>query len=103
MSYASGINNLQQTVGSVTPSEVKPAIPANASVNVGSGSEAPVTNVERADETNLSSAANVVAQALESSDTRSAKVASLQQAIASGNYNVSSSDVADKIIQSLLD
>ena len=44
-----------------------------------------------------------MAQALEGSDTRSAKVASLQQAIAAGTYNVSSSDVADKIIQSLLD
>jgi negative regulator of flagellin synthesis FlgM len=59
--------------------------------------------VERVDQTNLSSTGGLVAQALESSDTRSAKVASLQQAIAAGSYSVSSSDVADKIIQSLLD
>jgi flagellar biosynthesis anti-sigma factor FlgM len=39
---------------------------------------------------------------MEGPDIRSAKVASLQQAIAAGNYSVSSSDVADKIIESLL-
>jgi flagellar biosynthesis anti-sigma factor FlgM len=39
---------------------------------------------------------------MEGPDIRSEKVASLQQAIAAGNYSVSSSDVADKIIESLL-
>jgi|ERR1700677_2567292 negative regulator of flagellin synthesis FlgM len=103
MSSVSGINNLQHTIGSVTPSEAKPAIAANASANRASGDESSIPSAERADQASLSSTGGMVAQALESSDTRPAKVASLQQAIAAGNYNVSSTDVADKIIQSLLD
>jgi negative regulator of flagellin synthesis FlgM len=96
MSYSSGIGSLQQTVNSITPSEAKPAKQASASgaaIN-----ERPLANVEHADQTNLSSAA----QALDGPDIRSTKVAALQQAIAAGSYSVSSSDVADKIIQSLL-
>jgi negative regulator of flagellin synthesis FlgM len=97
MSYASGIGSLQQAINSVTPSEAKPAIRTSASD--GEINEKPVAS----DQTNLSSTAGLVAQALEGSDTRSAKVASLQQAIAARSYSVPSSDVADKIIQSLLD
>jgi negative regulator of flagellin synthesis FlgM len=101
MSYASGVGNLQQTVNSIAPSETKPAIQAGVSelaIN-----EQSVAKVEHADQANLSSTGGLVAQALEGSDTRPAKVAALQQALASGSYNVPSSDVADKIIQSLLD
>jgi negative regulator of flagellin synthesis FlgM len=97
MSYASGIGSLQQTINSVTPSEAKPSIRTSASD--GQANEKLVAT----DQTNLSSTSGLVAQALESSDTRSAKVTSLQQAIATGSYNVPSSGVADKIIQSLLD
>jgi negative regulator of flagellin synthesis FlgM len=93
---ASGIGIAQQAINSVTPSEAKPGIRTGASD--GTTTEKPIA----ADQTSLSSTAGLVAQALEGSDTRSAKVASLQQAISAGNYNVSSSDVADKIIQSLL-
>jgi negative regulator of flagellin synthesis FlgM len=103
MSYANGINSLQQAINSVTPSEAKSAIQANVSDKVANQTVEPIVNVEHADQTSLSSVGGLVAQALEGSDTRSAKVASLQQAIATGNYSVSSSDVADKIIQSLLD
>jgi negative regulator of flagellin synthesis FlgM len=96
VSYSSGIGSLQQPVNSITPPEAKPTIPASASGAV--INEHPLANVEHADQTNLSSAA----QALDGSDIRSAKVATLQQAIAAGSYSVSSTDVADKIIQSLL-
>jgi negative regulator of flagellin synthesis FlgM len=44
-----------------------------------------------------------MAQALSGSDVRSSKVEALQKSIADGTYKVSSTDVADKIIQSLLD
>jgi len=44
----------------------------------------------------------VVSQALSGSDVRFEKVAALQQQIAAGTYNVSSSDVADKLLSSLL-
>ena len=103
MSYAGGINSLQQTISPISPSEAKPATQANApGQRTNQGVEQRV-NLERADQTNLSSTGGLVAQALEVSDTRSGKVSSLQQAIAAGTYSVSSSDVADKIIQSLLD
>ena len=102
MSYAGGINSLQQTISPISPSEAKPANQANAPGQGTNQGVEQTTNLERADQTNLSSTGGLVAQALEGSDTRSAKVSSLQQAIAAGTYSVSSSDVADKIIQSLL-
>jgi negative regulator of flagellin synthesis FlgM len=102
MTYASGINSLQQAISSITPSEAKPATQISASESVSKASAGSIASVGHVDQTNLSSTGGLVAQALEISDTRSAKVASLQQAIAAGNYSVSSSDVADKIIQSLL-
>jgi negative regulator of flagellin synthesis FlgM len=101
--YSSGIGSLPQTTNPITPTEPKPSIQANVSDGVANNSAVPISSVEHADQTNLSTTAGLVAQVLESSDIRSAKVASMQQAIAAGTYGVSSSDVADKIIQSLLD
>src|SRR5215469_6168931 len=102
MSYSSGIGSLQQTTNPVTPAEGKTTINASVSENVVNQNEAQISDANHIDQANLSSAGGLVAQALESSDIRSAKVASLQQAIAAGTYSVSSSDVADEIIQSLL-
>jgi negative regulator of flagellin synthesis FlgM len=98
MSHASGISSLQQAV--VTPSEVKPAVQESTSGKKIYKESLP--DASSFDQTSLSSTGSLVAHALESSDVRSAKVASLQQAIAAGTYSVSSSDVADRIIQSLL-
>ena len=102
MSYASGINSLQQTIDSITSSEAKPATQVSAPDTGSRASEGSTAGVAQVDQANLSSTGGLVAQALEGSDTRSAKVASLQQAIAAGTYSVSSSDVADKVIQSML-
>ena len=98
MSYASGIGGLQQAINSITPSEAKPTTQTGTSEKV----EETATSATPVDQANLSSTGGLVAQAFEISDTRSDKVASLQQAIAAGSYNVSSSDVAGKIIESLL-
>jgi len=103
MSYAGGIGSLQQPIGSITPSEAKAAVQITALDSVARESGESSANVEHADQTSLSSTGGLVAQALEGSDTRLAKVSSLQRAITDGNYSVSSSDVADKIIQSLLE
>jgi negative regulator of flagellin synthesis FlgM len=97
MSYASGIGSAQTAINSIAPSEAKSSIQTSAS-NGTINQQAIAT-----DQTNLSSTGGLVAQALEGTDTRSAKVASLQQAISAGTYNVSSLDIADKIIRALVD
>jgi negative regulator of flagellin synthesis FlgM len=101
MSSASGIGSLQQSINSITPSETK-AVQAGAPGSKVAEGATSVVDVQQGDRANLSSTGGLVGEALASSDVRSAKVAALQQAIADGSYSVSSSDVADKIIQSLL-
>lgn len=98
MSYADRIGSLLQVPGTNAPAAAKPAQHVSASTN-----QAQQPRAVQADHTDLSAAAGLIATALAGSDTRTAKVEALQQAIASGNYNVSSSDVADKMIQSLLE
>jgi flagellar biosynthesis anti-sigma factor FlgM len=103
MSYVNGVGNPQQTIGSITTSEAAPAKQANASSGEISGLAESNSNAQHADQTTLSTTSGLVAHALEGSDARSEKVTSLQQTIAAGTYSVSSSAVADKIIQSLLE
>ena len=99
MSYTNGIGNLQQVLSSTASTSTKPV----ADVATGETNDGVSTQVSaQADQANLSSAGGIMAQALEGSDARSVKVAALQQAIASGSYNVPSSDVAEKLIDSLL-
>lgn len=102
MSYTNGVGSLQQVLSSITPATTQAAEPANGS-NQHKASIANASHAERTDQTDLSSAGGAIAQALAGSDVRSEKVAALQQTIASGTYNVSSSDVAGKMIQSLLE
>ncbi len=102
MSYTNGVGGLQQLLNSMTSTTTQPAEPANQPSR-NSAPTAPSSAGNRADQTSLSSASGLIAHALEGSDTRTAKVTALQQAIASGTYNVSSADVADKMIQSLLE
>jgi negative regulator of flagellin synthesis FlgM len=101
MSSVNGIRNSQQTITSITSSATTPTVQATSPSGEASKSAVSNSNIRPADQTTLSATAGLVAQALEGSDVRSEKVASLQQAIAAGNYSVTSSDVADKIIQSL--
>ena len=98
MSYTNGIGNLQQALSSMASTSTKPATDA-ATSNGSASTQASV----REDQASLSSTSGIMAQALEGSDVRSGKVAALQQAIASGSYNVPSSDVAEKMIDSLLE
>ena len=55
-----------------------------------------------ADEAHLSSAAKMVTQTGSLPDVRAEKVASVQAALAAGTYNVSSSEVAGKLIDHML-
>jgi negative regulator of flagellin synthesis FlgM len=100
MSSVNGIGNPQQTITSITSSATTPAVQETSSS--GNAAKSAVSNsMPPADQTTLSTTAGLVAQALEGSDVRSEKVASLQQAITAGSYGVPSSDIADKIIRSL--
>lgn len=93
-----GIGTLQTSLLQQTSSTQKAATEASAShaprnaAAVSTGS----------DQTSLSSASTSLAHALTTSDVRTDKVASLQQAIDSGSYHVSSPEVADKLLNSLL-
>lgn len=101
MSYTNGIGNLQQALSSIAPTQ--PAAQATEAAAALQQQNATRAAAKQDDQTNLSSAGGVIAHALSGSDVRSDKVAALQQAIASGSYNVSSSDVAGKMIDSLLE
>jgi negative regulator of flagellin synthesis FlgM len=103
MSYTNGIGNLQQALSSATPVTTQPASQVTESTSASQQRSATVAPAKQADQTNLSSAGGMIAHALEGSDVRTDKVAALQKSIASGNYNVSSSDVAGKMIDSLLE
>lgn len=108
MSYADGIGSLQQplsliaTTATTATTATARAQQVPAAESQAKESAAAATNVAPADHAELSSAGGLISKALEGSDVRTGKVEALQQAIASGSYHVSSSDVADKLIQSLL-
>jgi negative regulator of flagellin synthesis FlgM len=102
MSYTNGIGNLQQVLSSMTPATTQPASQAAELAKAPKPHQVASAPAEQADQTNLSSTSGMIAHALEGSDVRMEKVTSLQQSIASGSYSVSSSDVAGKMIDSLL-
>jgi len=101
MSYTSGIGG-QRTDNAITPSGAQPVVSVDTSGIAAKKHQVLSATAIHDDETAVSSTGGLVLQALEASDTRTAKVLSLQEAIAVGSYTVSSSDVADKIVQSLL-
>jgi negative regulator of flagellin synthesis FlgM len=86
-----------------TTAAAQPASQVTESTSASPQRKAASAPAKQADQTNLSSAGGMIAQALEGSDVRTDKVAALQKAIASGSYSVSSSDVAGKMIDSLLE
>ncbi len=103
MNYANGIGNPQETTASIASSAAQAVQQASDRQDATAATKVSDSSVQKVDQATLSASAGIVAQALGGSDVRSAKVASLQQAIASGTYNVPSSNVADKMIQSLLE
>lgn len=102
MSFASGIGSLPQVVTSPTPPTAEATVRTNKA-GAAAANRQSVKDAKQADQASLSSAGGVVARALEGTDVRYTKVESLQQAIAAGDYSVSSSDVAGKIIQGLME
>jgi negative regulator of flagellin synthesis FlgM len=98
MSFTNEIGRIQRSIDSVSETVNNPIAQAKQSAQSveGNGSTA-----ERVDVTSVSSTGGLVAKALEQPDAPSPRVAALQKAIAAGDYNVSSSDVAEKIVQDL--
>lgn len=93
-----GIGNLQTPLLQQTAAAQKSTAEANAA-----HAKHPAAATSSTDQASLSHVSTLLAQALTTSDVRADKVASLQQAINSGSYNVSSSDVADKLLKSLME
>ena len=101
MSFGNGIGELKQVLTSVTPASETQATSHVASTD--EAVKAASSFVTANDEASLSTTGGLISKALEASDVRTAKVEALRQAIADGSYNVPSSEVAGKMIQSLLD
>jgi negative regulator of flagellin synthesis FlgM len=94
MSLTTSLNAPQ--ISTYAPEVTKPA------VSTPQDAVSPASTTSQADQTSLSSASSLVAQALRAPDVRADKVAALQQAINSGTYSVPASAVAGKIVDSLL-
>ena len=102
MSISNGIGSLQGLANPVTPaSQTAPAGKEQQVKTVAAPVHATAKVDQDADQAVISSTSGLLSQALSASDVRLSRVLPIQQAIASGSYNVSSSDVADKVISSL--
>jgi flagellar biosynthesis anti-sigma factor FlgM len=105
MAALDGISTLATSLGSLngsvngTSSAAAAAAAANSAKTEKSAEASPAAVKDQA---SVSSTGGLVAQALNTSDVRQEKVSALQSAIASGSYNVPSSEVASKIVDSLL-
>ena len=78
-------------------------IPQVAGPTEVSGTKLPATQstgdtLNKTDEAHLSTASQLVSQALALPEVRTEKIASIQSALANGSYQVSSSDLAAKMI-----
>lgn len=105
MSYTNGIGHSQNPFAAETSSSSATSGPAQTERTAAASLPNPVASgavVVSVDHTRLSAFGGALAQALAQSDVRMDKVTALQQAIAAGTYSVSASDVADKVISSLL-
>jgi negative regulator of flagellin synthesis FlgM len=92
MKVTNGIENLPQVSQSQT-------VASTPSVKTGANAQNESLNADKAQ---LSATASQAAQSSSTSDVRLDKVASIQNALQAGTYSVSASDVAEKIIGSLL-
>ena len=72
--------------------------PIEASVAKQPSTQGSSNMLNKTDEAHLSAAAHLVSQALVLPEVRSDKIASVQSALANGTYQVSSSDLAAKVI-----
>ena len=103
MSYSNGLGNLQQLIGSLaTNGTQNTKAPEKNEVSAGGNGTSHVAGISSIDSAQVSGSSSLFNAAVSGSDVRTGKVASLQQSIADGTYNVSASDVASSIIASLI-
>ena len=92
MNISNGIENLAQIFSAQPAPAASPAKSSNPSQSAALAS----------DKAQLSIVATQVAQSSSTSDVRLDKVASIQSALQAGTYDVAASDVAQKVIASML-
>lgn len=97
MSFGNSIGDLKNVLSTLSPTSEVQATPRPENAS----SKPALSSETKADETSLSPASGLVAQALGGSDVRTAKVEALRQAIGNGSYQIPSSEVAGKVIESL--
>ena len=98
-----GISSLQQALGSLTTNDTTKTTATSTIYGATSVQEAQAASAPQTqDKANVSRAGGLAAQSTADSDVRLDKVSQLKAAIASGTYRVSASDVADKLLDSLL-
>lgn len=103
MSYTNGIGTSQNTFApesAATSGTSAAASTTQVSLNTaGAPGSAEAASV---DHTKLSAFGGALARAMCESDVRMDKVSALQQAITGGTYHVAASDVAEKMVNSLI-
>ena len=102
MSYSNVISTAQQVVSSAGPSTASEAVDTNSAVKSLDIAKTSTVSGAQNDQSTLSYAANLLTQALSSSEDRTGRIGALQQMISSGTYSVPAGDVADKVISSMV-
>jgi negative regulator of flagellin synthesis FlgM len=100
MSISNNIGTLQPAPSQVTAAPAPAGKEQQVKASTPPPQPAPKV-VQLPDQANISSTSGLVSQALSGSDVRLDRIQPIQAAIASGTYSVSSSDVADKLINNL--
>lgn len=99
MNVNDGLQNLQQVL---EISGTNPVSPVSQIQRQPQQSAAPASAGAVQDRAVVSTAASLANQAMAVPDVRMNKVASVQQSLASGTYQVSASDVTDKLMNHML-
>lgn len=93
------VHNMQSIPAAETDAVTRSQAGTGAPVRSSKGDNQP--SARPADQASLSSASTLISRAASLPDVNAEKVAAVQNALASGTYQVSSSDVAAKLIDSL--
>jgi negative regulator of flagellin synthesis FlgM len=108
MSYMNGLGSAQlllSAASTTTSTAATTRSQSTDSITNSASTSAPSLTSSFDDQTSFSAGSLIAQRSANSdsdSDVRTEKVAALQQAIAAGTYSVSASDVADKLLKTLV-